>query len=309
MKKLILISLLTVTMQNALQAQQGLSEEGYKHWVKAITLMENIQSEKNYLLVRDEFIKVTETDPNYAETYYNLGSLCTKMGELGGGIPMFDAAKTHYDKYLELRPSERAEIIKEQAKLEVKRESFIENIGLNMVLIEGGEFKKKKSIITIEPFYAQTYMFTVADYKRLITPMAILVAEELSGEKTVHLSEQQSPTGNDNVPYILNFYTAVEIVEVLKIVTGRNYFIPAMNQNKLMEKNKNLRFGGKYINENGKKRDIVEWKGDSIEATLELVKKYSRMLRFNEKHFQRKEYVGYIYCFRLALPVSDISKK
>ena len=271
MKKLILISLLTVTMQNALQAQQGLSEEGYKHWVKAITLMENIQSESDYLVVREEFIKVTETDPNYADTYYNLGSLCAKMGELGGGIPMFDAAKTYYDKYLELRPSERAEIIKEQVKLEVKRESFINNIGLKMVLIKGGEVKEKKNIIKIEPFYAQIDRFTIADLNRLITPMALAVATYHT-KTTFNIPMQQSPTGDDNYSYFVSISTAEQIVKVLNFVTGRDYFIPAKHQFKLMKKNPSIPFRNSYRDE-------------------------------------RIKDDGFRYALRMALPVSDISKK
>ena len=128
MKKLIFISFLVVTLQSALYAQtQGLSEEGYKHWVKAVARMENIKQENDYFLVIDEFNKVLETDPNYADTYYNLGKIYTKIGELKNELSHFEKAKECYEKYVVLKPSEKMLIIKELALLELKVEEWNSN--------------------------------------------------------------------------------------------------------------------------------------------------------------------------------------
>ena len=93
MKKLIFISLSFIVLQTFSYAQKNLSEDGYKHWIKAVALMGNIKEATDYFLVVDEFSKVLKTDPTYADVFYNKGVLYAKMGELGGGIPMFDNAK------------------------------------------------------------------------------------------------------------------------------------------------------------------------------------------------------------------------
>ena len=305
MKKLILISFLTVTMQCALQAQQGLSDEGYKHWIKAITLMENIQEEVDYLDVVVEFGNVLKTDSTYAEVYYNLGALYTKIGELGGGIPMFDAAKGCYDKYLELRPSDRAEIIKEQAKLEVKREIFIKKVRIDMVLIEGGEIKDGKNIIKVEPFYVQRYMFSFADWKRLITPMANIISKELC-ESYITRTDWTSPTENDDRPvWGLSFNTVVAIVKIINCITGRNYFIPTKNHFELMKKNTNLRFGGRYLDENAQYSYVREWVDFRYSKSYHLTYRNNYLPLEPNKFYRKDELLS----FRLALPVSDISKQ
>ena len=251
MKKLFFISLLFATAQFPLYSQsKGLSEEGYKHWYKATALMADIKQESDYFLILDEFSKVVKTDSTYADAYSNMGILWVKIGDLGGGIPCYDSAKICYDKYFSLQPSEKSTILKELAYLEVKKEKFIGNIGLdNMVLINNGR---------IEPFYIQNNMFTLAEYKRLITPIAILVTARLHGT-TLKPLMQQSPTGNNNTPIITNFYNAEEIVKVINCVTGRNYFIITDIHLKSMKKNKTLRFGGEYLAANASSYRVFEW--------------------------------------------------
>jgi len=260
MKKLFLISLLFVAMHSALCAQApGLSEEGYKHWQKAMALMDNIKKESDYFLVTGEFNEVLKTDSTYADAYYNLAVLNTKVGDLGGGISFYDAAKKYYDKYLTLQPSEKTAIIKELAQLEVKKESFIRNLGLDdMVLIQGGEVKEKKNIIKIEPFYVQDNMFTIADFKSLITPMAIAVAQIRNPKIKFKIPTRQSPTGSDDFPYTSSFNTAEQIVKVLSCITGKNYFIPKLNHITLIRANTALHFGkdGDFA--------VVEWLDDAI---------------------------------------------
>ena len=125
MKKLFFTLFLIVTAQFTVNAQsKGLSEEGYKHWVKAIARIENIKQQSDYFLVVEEFLKVLETDSLYADTYYNLGKIYTKIGEFSREISDFNKAKEYYEKYLVLNPSEKATIIKELVLLELKAEGL-----------------------------------------------------------------------------------------------------------------------------------------------------------------------------------------
>ena len=263
MKKLFFITLLFTTARIAVCAQsKGLSEEGYIHWYKAKALMDNIKQESDYFLIIDEFRKVLETDPTYADAYSNMGILWTSMGDFGGGIPCFDSAKVCYDKYLVLRPAERSTTIKILAQLEVKKENFIRNIGFNMILIEGGMVKKDKNIVNIDAFYTQGYLFTLADFKRLITPMAIAVATSLNHDVFFLHSNQKSFTEDNNIPYLSNFYTSEKIVKILSCITGKNYFIPTKSHLDLMVKSKKLGWGGIYFFTSSANAPIREWIND-----------------------------------------------
>jgi hypothetical protein len=50
-----------------------------------------------------------------------------------------------------------------------------------LYLVEGDAVKNRKDVINIGAFYVQKNMFTLADYKRLITPMAIAVTAKFKG--------------------------------------------------------------------------------------------------------------------------------
>lgn len=130
MKKLFFLSFLFVTIHATLYSQiQDLSDEGYKHWCKAMALMEDIKENDDYFLIINEFLKVTETDSTYADVYYNMGGIYIKIGELGGGILYYNNAQKCYEKCLTLTPSDKRSVIKELARLEVKMERFVtENI-------------------------------------------------------------------------------------------------------------------------------------------------------------------------------------
>jgi len=135
MKKLFFIFILFLTVQTVVNAQsKGLSEEGYKHWIKAITRMEDIQKESDYELIIKEFKEVVKTDPDFPDVYFNMGVIYAKMGELGGGMPFFENAKASFEKYKELKPSEKAEVLKELARLEVKMEDYNINQANNLEL-------------------------------------------------------------------------------------------------------------------------------------------------------------------------------
>ena len=150
MKRLFFISFLLVTIPVTLCAQeQDLSDEGYKHWCKAIALMEDIKEDGDYFLIINELLKVTETDSMYADVYFSMGIIYTKTGELGGGIPHFNQAQKCYEKYITLMPSEKRAAIKELARLEVKMERFImANIKIACgIQIQKTDFYDKKIVL------------------------------------------------------------------------------------------------------------------------------------------------------------------
>ena len=132
MKKLVFISFLVLTAQFAVYAQKqqpkGLSDEGYKHWVKAIARMEDIKQESDYFLILDDFCKVAETDSMYADVYYNLGIIYTKIGEFSKKIIYFENAKRCYERFLALVPSEKSTVLKELARVEIKMEELQKEI-------------------------------------------------------------------------------------------------------------------------------------------------------------------------------------
>ena len=338
MKKLVFISFLVLTAQFALYAQKGLSDEGYKHWVKAVALMENVKVESDYFLVLEEFRKVTETDSMYADTYYNMGILWTKMGELGGGVPCFDAAKRWYEKYLTLRPAEKKAFTEELTKLEVKREIFMQGILDNMSLINAGtprEIKIKfgtpmcKNGVYVDAFYIKQNLFTVADYKRLITPMAIALTSSLK-RKTFNLPYQQNSTGNDNVPYILSAITAEQIIEILNCITSKNFFILTWDHYQMMAYSKISPYLG-----NNRKGELTlkgkDWfkctqtktlysDGSAVKGVFD-IPKIAEWIFFADKHEYNVANGGYYtisipknyemsngysdFGFRLALPASE----
>ena len=185
MKKSIFISFLLVTMQFTIYAQtqeQDLSDEGYKHWIKGVVLMEEFQQKGDYILIINEFLKVIETDSTYADVYYNMGVVYTKMGELGGGIPYFDKAQKCYEKYLVLMPSEKNTIFKELAQLEAGIKKTMEYIK-DMVFVKGGTFtmgctseqgtdcgedEKPAHKVKISDFYIGKYPVTQAQWKAVM---------------------------------------------------------------------------------------------------------------------------------------------
>ena len=348
MKKLAFI--LLVTAQFAVYAQKGLSEEGYKHWIKAVALMEKIKEESDYFLVVDEFGKVAETDPTYADIYYNKGVLYTKMGELGGGLPMFDSAKTYYDKYIALQPADK--LLKELALLEQGKESFMKNILESISLIEAGIPSKIpckgcitkwwKNGVYVDSFYIKQNCFSIADYKKVITPMAIAIASKLKG-KIFNIPYQQSRTGDDNSPYPLSPNTAEQIIEILNCITDKHFFILTWNHYQMMIYSKSIL----YLKNNGKEElnlyntdaylfridntlysqvpyILLEqprsiWEGFKclfVELVLDKNNEYTVLdgsntgLRgYNIKKHKISEYDNYeYYTFRLAFSASEINK-
>lgn len=87
------------------QEHLDLSESGQRHWKAATALLEIASTPDELSKVIAEFELVTISDSTYADTYYNLGKLYTKLGKEWGD-ECFDKALDYFKKYLSLRPNE-----------------------------------------------------------------------------------------------------------------------------------------------------------------------------------------------------------
>ena len=101
--------LFATTMTFYGQNNSNLSAEGARHWKAATALLEVSSTPEELSYVISEFENVANSDPSYADTYYNLGKLYTKLGKENGDA-FFNKAKENFRKYLSLRPEERQQI-------------------------------------------------------------------------------------------------------------------------------------------------------------------------------------------------------
>ncbi len=206
---------------------QDLSQAGYKNWVTAVALMEEAKTATDYFEIIDLFGSVTQSDPAFADAYYNLGILMTRLAGMGGGLPAFECAERYYNRYLSLRPADRVELTKAFVQIDIRRKSFLKDFGPKMKLIEKGTYNDKAPV-TVEGFWIQSTVFSLADYKETI-PVANEIHRRLAGS-AFDIPAQESPDGKDNVPYIANYPTAENVVALMNYITGRHYFIPRFEQ-------------------------------------------------------------------------------
>ena len=102
--KILLISCLLSLCAFA-QVNNELSDAGKRHYKAAMTLFDMASTIEDYKSVANEFELVAVSDPNYADTYFNLGKIYTKLGK-EYGAPYFQKARDAFNKYKELRPDE-----------------------------------------------------------------------------------------------------------------------------------------------------------------------------------------------------------
>lgn len=91
------------------QESKLLSADGQKHYKAAMTLFDMASNIDDYKAVAKEFEQVLSCDPNYADTYFNLGKIYTKLGK-EYGEPYFQKAKDVFATYKKLRPEEASSI-------------------------------------------------------------------------------------------------------------------------------------------------------------------------------------------------------
>ncbi len=107
--KAMCVSIVMLIAATFLSQAQQLSKSGAAHLRAAETLLEMASSINDKLLVAEEYEKVTQSDPSYADVYLKLGKLYAALTpELGKEY--YDKAKQNYQTYLRLRPAEKDEI-------------------------------------------------------------------------------------------------------------------------------------------------------------------------------------------------------
>lgn len=106
------------------QESKTLSANGQRHYKAAMTLFDMASNAEDYKTVAGEFEQVIATDPNYADTYFNLGKIYTKLGK-EFGEPYFKKAKEAFVKYKSLRPEESSVIDDELYAVELVDKSSV----------------------------------------------------------------------------------------------------------------------------------------------------------------------------------------
>lgn len=123
MKRLLVVFfLLAFGLLLCAQEQTALSDAGARSWKAAMTLLDMAKTADDLEGPIREFEKVTKSDPNYADTYFNLGKLYTKVGKEEGD-EAFNKALENFKRYLSLRPHERQQIEDELYVVESIRKS------------------------------------------------------------------------------------------------------------------------------------------------------------------------------------------
>ena len=122
--KHLLAGLLALMVSFSMSAQNigSLSDDGERHYKAAKALLEVSSSLGDLKSVIEELEKVIVTDPNFADAYFDLGKLCSKVGKEEGD-EYFDKARDYYYKYLSFRPEEKKDVEDELYIVETLRNS------------------------------------------------------------------------------------------------------------------------------------------------------------------------------------------
>lgn len=117
MKNLLLL-FITILFASFLTANaQSLSRSGAAHLKAAQTLKSMASTTDDNLQVAEEYEKIIETDPGYAEAYIEAARIySTLVPQLG--MPAYDKAENLFRRYAELRPAEASDVDAELIVLE-----------------------------------------------------------------------------------------------------------------------------------------------------------------------------------------------
>ncbi len=98
MKRVFALLLLIIVLNYSLMGQE-LSSEGRMHWKAAELLYKTINNESDYIGVIKELKSVARSDPDFADTYFNLGEIYAKRND-------FRYASVFFNRFKELVPDE-----------------------------------------------------------------------------------------------------------------------------------------------------------------------------------------------------------
>ncbi|MDR1847847.1 MAG: hypothetical protein LBR17_07005 [Bacteroidales bacterium] len=122
--KTIVITLFMLMSATIMLAQnQVLSPEAEKLFKKAtIMLAEGVSTIKEYQFVASEFEQVLNTNPNHANTLYNLALVYSTISSFEGNYPAFYQSERYYKRYLATNPDDKDVVEMELLNLLTKRE-------------------------------------------------------------------------------------------------------------------------------------------------------------------------------------------
>lgn len=89
---------------------QSLSNIGARHWKTANTLYSMAASLEQKEMAIAEYERVKESDPNYSETYFKLGTIYFELAKEYKVDEYFEHAKENYLKYKSLNPQDSDKI-------------------------------------------------------------------------------------------------------------------------------------------------------------------------------------------------------
>ena len=102
-----LISCFFTCITISAQSGPAISNEGRRHFKAGEAFLSAAVNAEQYLLAAEEFEQVIKTDPSFADTYFNLGKIYTRIGK-EKGIDYFKKAEDCFKKCLTLNPSDSA---------------------------------------------------------------------------------------------------------------------------------------------------------------------------------------------------------
>ncbi len=117
--------LLFLVFGYSLSAQDlsSLSDQGYGHWVTATRLSETATDLDDYLLIANEYERIIESDPAFADTYLKLVQLYEKIG-MEKGLSFLERAEQVLDQYASIKPDDGRSIATERAYINALRDKY-----------------------------------------------------------------------------------------------------------------------------------------------------------------------------------------
>lgn len=134
--------ILFVSMYNFVFSQNcNLSVSEEKHWLKAVTFVEEATSNEDYLLAAKEFEQILISNASCPDVYYNLGLVYSKIVSSKGEFAI-NKAKEYFNYYLKFKPEESAAIEKELIIMEARLEKYNNDTKNNMLKDFEGTWEK-----------------------------------------------------------------------------------------------------------------------------------------------------------------------
>lgn len=127
-----LIALFACICDWAFSQNCNLSVSEEKHWLRAVTFVEDATSTDDYLLAAQEFEKILTSNASCPDVYYNLGLVYGKLISSKGEFAI-NKAKEYFNYYLKLKPEDSSAIKKEFIIMDARLEKYSNDTKINML--------------------------------------------------------------------------------------------------------------------------------------------------------------------------------